>query len=287
MGRCRHAGQTAFETSCSAISPDLACVCTQSLTSLPSGPCFSSHWPSSTPGKTCFRKWHCSAAGEASSGQSWTKDECVVAGAGCARCNGSYAHVGTYKEDALYQCGATGLQIWRNGGEWRLGTTQNYYYVSAGEWVEDPVWRPAAGELANAETAADPPSVTLAASRVDFAAALEASRARESETNAASADATTVLGPDEFIALIRKRCERPLRSFADQFSDAQLKHLFETYDDDGNNEMDADELVVAWKKATDKKISTAEAQALISQGATNGNATLDKEEFVQVVRAHG
>jgi hypothetical protein len=44
---------------------------------------------------------------------------------------------------------------------------------------------------------------TLAASRVDFAAALEASRARESETNAASADATTVLGPDEFIALIR------------------------------------------------------------------------------------
>ena len=41
---------------------------------------------------------------------------------------------------------------------------------------------------------------TLAASRVDFAAALEASRAREK--NAAS-DATTVLGPDEFIALIR------------------------------------------------------------------------------------
>ena len=41
---------------------------------------------------------------------------------------------------------------------------------------------------------------TLAASRVDFAAALEASRAREKN---ATADATTVLGPDEFIALIR------------------------------------------------------------------------------------
>lgn len=62
--------------------------------------------------------------------------------------------------------------------------------------------------------------------------------------------------------------------------------LLAVYDDDGNNEMDADELVVAWKKVTDKKISTAEAQALISQGATNGNANLDKDEFVQLVRAH-
>ena len=58
------------------------------------------------------------------------------------------------------------------------------------------------------------------------------------------------------------------------------------YDDDGNNEMDADELVVAWKKVTDKKISTAEAQVLINQGVVNGNANLDKDEFVQLVRAH-
>ena len=58
------------------------------------------------------------------------------------------------------------------------------------------------------------------------------------------------------------------------------------YDDDGNNEMDADELVVAWKKVTDKKITAAQAQELINQGATNGNSTLDKDEFVQVVRAH-
>ena len=40
------------------------------------------------------------------------------------------------------------------------------------------------------------------------------------------------------------------------------------------------------KKVTDKKISPEQAQALISQGATNGNSTLDKDEFVQVVRAH-
>ena len=50
--------------------------------------------------------------------------------------------------------------------------------------------------------------------------------------------------------------------------------------------MDADELVVAWKKVTDKKISTAEAQVLINQGVVNGNANLDKDEFVQLVRAH-
>jgi len=99
-------------------------------------------------------------------------------------------------------------------------------------------------------------------------------------------DKNGTLDQDEFIALIRKRCERPLSSFADQFSDEKLVQIFEMYDDDGNNEMDADELVVAWKKVTDKKISTKEAQELINQGATNGNSTLDKDEFVQVVRAH-
>ena len=99
-------------------------------------------------------------------------------------------------------------------------------------------------------------------------------------------DKNGTLDQNEFIALIRKRCERPLTSYSEQFSDAKLVELFEMYDDDGNNEMDADELVVAWKKATDKKITTAQAQALIAQGATNGNSTLDKDEFVQVVRAH-
>ena len=99
-------------------------------------------------------------------------------------------------------------------------------------------------------------------------------------------DKNGTLDQYEFIALIRKRCERPLTAFADQFSDAKLKEIFEMYDDDGNNEMDKDELVVAWKKVTDKKITAEQAQALISQGATNGNSTLDKDEFVQVVRAH-
>jgi len=99
-------------------------------------------------------------------------------------------------------------------------------------------------------------------------------------------DKNGTLDQEEFIALIRKRCEQPLRSYADQFSNAQLLQIFELYDDDGNNEMDADELVVAWKKVTDKKITTQEAQALINQGATNGNSTLDKDEFVQLVRSH-
>ena len=80
-----------------------------------------------------------------------------------------------------------------------------------------------------------------------------------------------------------------LQSISSRRADPALSlspHTNSVYDDDGNNEMDADELVVAWKKVTDKKISTKEAQELISQGATNGNATLDKDEFVQVVRAH-
>uniref|UniRef100_A0A7S4MIB0 EF-hand domain-containing protein n=2 Tax=Prymnesium polylepis TaxID=72548 RepID=A0A7S4MIB0_9EUKA len=98
-------------------------------------------------------------------------------------------------------------------------------------------------------------------------------------------DKNGTLDQSEFIALIRKRCEQPIKSFADQFSDAQLKQIFDDFDDDGNNEMDADELVVAWKKVTNKKISTADAQAIINQGAINGNPTLDKDEFVQVVRA--
>jgi len=99
-------------------------------------------------------------------------------------------------------------------------------------------------------------------------------------------DKNGTLDKDEFIALIRKRCEQPLKSYADQFSDEKLRQIFDMYDDDGNNEMDADELVVAWNKVANKKISVAEAEALIAQGATNGNSMLDKDEFVQVVRAH-
>ena len=99
-------------------------------------------------------------------------------------------------------------------------------------------------------------------------------------------DKNGTLDQDEFIALIRKRCEQPLRAYADQFSDDKLRQIFEMYDEDGNNEMDEDELVVAWSKVTNTKISTAAAIALISQGASNGNSTLDKDEFVQLVRAH-
>ena len=98
-------------------------------------------------------------------------------------------------------------------------------------------------------------------------------------------DKNGTLDKDEFVALIRKRCERPLTTYADQFTDEKLLQIFEMYDDDGNNEMDADELVVAWKKVTDKKITVDEATKLISEGATNGNSMLDKHEFVQLVRS--
>ena len=103
----------------------------------------------------------------------------------------------------------------------------------------------------------------------------------------ADEDKNGTLDRAEFIAMIRKRYEQGiLRSFADQFSDAKLLEIFQLYDDDGNNEMDPDELVVAWKKATDKRISAAQAEELIKQGAVNGTSTINKEEFVQLVRAH-
>ena len=41
-------------------------------------------------------------------------------------------------------------------------------------------------------------------------------------------DKNGTLDQDEFIALIRKRCEQPLRSFADQFSDEKLVEIFES-----------------------------------------------------------
>ena len=41
-------------------------------------------------------------------------------------------------------------------------------------------------------------------------------------------DKNGTLDQDEFVALIRKRCEQPLRSYADQFSNEQLIQIFES-----------------------------------------------------------
>ena len=41
-------------------------------------------------------------------------------------------------------------------------------------------------------------------------------------------DHNGTLDQDEFIALIRKRCETPLKSFADQFTDEKLAQIFES-----------------------------------------------------------
>ena len=51
----------------------------------------------------------------------------VMAGAGCAIVNGTYAVDGAYKGRPLYTNKETSLQIWWNG-QWRVGKTNDYYY---------------------------------------------------------------------------------------------------------------------------------------------------------------
>ena len=51
----------------------------------------------------------------------------VLSGAGCETVNGTYIEDDEYKGRPLYTNKATNLQIWWNG-QWRLGTTNNYYY---------------------------------------------------------------------------------------------------------------------------------------------------------------
>jgi len=51
----------------------------------------------------------------------------VLSGAGCETVNGTYIEDDEYKGRPLYTNKATSLQIWWNG-QWRLGTTNNYYY---------------------------------------------------------------------------------------------------------------------------------------------------------------
>ena len=84
----------------------------------------------------------------------------VVAGAGCARCNGSYGRAGSYAGHPLYECQDTGLQVWHHDGEWRLGKTYDYYYVSPGESVDEPTWQMAT-KKANADTADPAPTVAV------------------------------------------------------------------------------------------------------------------------------
>ena len=52
----------------------------------------------------------------------------TVSGAGAATVNGLYNDNGQYSGASFYECEASGMQIWKNG-TWRMGTTNNYFYM--------------------------------------------------------------------------------------------------------------------------------------------------------------
>ena len=57
-----------------------------------------------------------------------TKYEVSLAGAGCV--NGTYIHNGTYNNCGVWKNEENTIQLWFNGGEWRFGRTNDYYYTN-------------------------------------------------------------------------------------------------------------------------------------------------------------
>ena len=68
-----------------------------------------------------------------------------VVGAGYALSNGVFARDGSYNSRPMYTCAATGVQIWHNHSQWRLGNTNDYHYCVNSETVSPPAsgWQPA------------------------------------------------------------------------------------------------------------------------------------------------
>ena len=52
----------------------------------------------------------------------------AVSGAGTAVVNGKYEVDGSFNQKPMFTKSGTGLQIWYNHGQWRVGTTNNYFY---------------------------------------------------------------------------------------------------------------------------------------------------------------
>ena len=72
-------------------------------------------------------------------------DDVVVSGAGCDVVNGVYRVTGKFNGYPLRANSETGLEMWRkNGCQWRIGRTNDYYYVCN---EENPLCGP--WELAN------------------------------------------------------------------------------------------------------------------------------------------
>ena len=53
--------------------------------------------------------------------------------------NGTYAYDKEYKGKGLYTNEQTGFSIWYNQGEWRIGKTNDYYYVNKSDDENPPI----------------------------------------------------------------------------------------------------------------------------------------------------
>ena len=81
----------------------------------------------------------------------------IVSGAGCPRVNGVYTVDGEFNGQPLYSHDS-GLQLWMNHGQWRIGSTNNYYYVCNGPQAVDSDWEIATSQ-ANGDACMPAPSV--------------------------------------------------------------------------------------------------------------------------------
>lgn len=84
----------------------------------------------------------------------------LVDGAGCGLVNGFYSRNGDYSGHPFFTNRETGLEIWWNG-QWRLGQTNDYYYVSDSEEFTGD-WRVASFQANQA--AVEPPPMCMFAS---------------------------------------------------------------------------------------------------------------------------
>jgi len=58
-------------------------------------------------------------------------DVVTVMGTGCELANGQYNRDDDYNGHPCYSNPTTGLQLWNNHDEWRIGRTNDYFYVNA------------------------------------------------------------------------------------------------------------------------------------------------------------
>lgn len=70
-------------------------------------------------------------AAQAASGQGAASNRVVavvVSGAGTAAADGTYDVDGSFNQKPKFQNSVTGLEIWYNHGQWRLGSINSYFY---------------------------------------------------------------------------------------------------------------------------------------------------------------